>query len=94
MSTARSVSVFVVFIITVIHEAFFQLSTKAAFCLWCSAAAPFEGFSPRSIHVHSNHDLPLFVANGDVVVVIDVCITSPCRGQEDAHDYIGYAIAE
>lgn len=57
-------------LVAIIHESLFQISTEPTLSLGCCAAPPFQRFPPRRIHIHPNHNLPLFIVYTDIIVLI------------------------
>lgn len=83
------------FLVAIIHESLFQISTEPTLGLGCCAAPPFQRFPPRRIHMHTDHNLPLLIVNTDIIVLIlSHSPATPGRRENKAHYGISDPVAE
>lgn len=69
MSTPCTSSPSNLFVVTVVHESLFQISTETTFRLRSRAAASLQGLPPLGIHVHPDHELAFVLVNADIIVI-------------------------
>lgn len=82
-------------LVAIIHESLFQISAEPTLGLGCCAAPSFQRFPPRRIHIHPDHNLPLFIVYTDIIVLVIGCSPpTPGRRENEAHHGISDPVAE